>query len=460
MAYCDTCHTIKAIFNAPGEKKGKYCSTHKLEGMVNVINKMCEYQGCGGKRATFNIIGEKPKFCGEHARDGMINLSAKKCKGVNGKKCYTIPIYNYSTEKKGEYCVEHKLDGMVNVTGKRCEATGCNVIAQFNLEGETMGKFCSKHKIEGMIDIKHARCEQSGCITSPSYRFEQDSHCRFCAEHKLEGMIDGKHRRCVHPSCSKSPSFNYEGEDLPAYCGDHKLDEMIDVKHDLCEIKDCHLRSTYNFPSEKKGRFCSSHKLIGMEDVMNLKCKSAWCNTIAKLSRNDGYCLFCYVNLFPDKPTARNYKTKEKTVADFVLENFPDFTWVTDKKVQDGCSRRRPDLLLDLGYQVVIVEIDENQHINYDCTCENKRLMEISQDIGHRPLILIRFNPDSYVNRKNEIIKSCWKANQNGIFIIHKENNIDWNNRLATLKSQVQYWSDNQTDKTIEVVHLYYNFFD
>jgi hypothetical protein len=235
---------------------------------------------------------------------------------------------------------------------------------------------------------------------------------------------------------------------------------MIDVKHDLCEIKGCHLRSTYNFVSEKSGRFCASHKLSEMEDVINLKCKSEWCNTLARNSRNDGYCLFCFVNLFPDKPATRNYKTKEKTVADFVLENFPDFTWVADKKIQDGCSRRRPDLLLDLGYQVIIVEIDENQHIDYDCTCENKRLMEISQDIGHRPLILIRFNPDSYVNRKNEIIKSCWKANQNGIYIIHKEKNIDWNNRLATLKSQVQYWSENHTDKTIEVVHLYYNFFD
>ena len=41
MVNCDTCRTVKAIFNAPGEKRGKYCSTHKVEGMVNVINKMC-----------------------------------------------------------------------------------------------------------------------------------------------------------------------------------------------------------------------------------------------------------------------------------------------------------------------------------------------------------------------------------------------------------------------------------
>jgi hypothetical protein len=61
--------------------------------MINVVNKICEYQRCSGKRAIFNIIGQKPKFCGEHATENMINLSAKKCKGVDGKKCYTIPIY-------------------------------------------------------------------------------------------------------------------------------------------------------------------------------------------------------------------------------------------------------------------------------------------------------------------------------------------------------------------------------
>ena len=69
-----------------------------------------------------------------------------------------------------------------------------------------------------------------------------------------------------------------------------------------------------------------------------------------------------------------------------------------DKKIQDGCSTRRPDLFLDLGYQIIIIEIDENQHIDYDCSCENKRIMELSQDVGHRPIVFIRFNPDDYKN--------------------------------------------------------------
>ena len=92
----------------------------------------------------------------------------------------------------------------------------------------------------------------------------------------------------------------------------------------------------------------------------------------------------------------RNYKTKEKYVVDQIKQTFTNFTWVADKKVQDGCSRRRPDLLLDMGSHIIIVEIDENKHTDYDCSCENKRLMELSQDLQHRPIVFIRFNPDNY----------------------------------------------------------------
>lgn len=68
------------------------------------------------------------------------------------------------------------------------------------------------------------------------------------------------------------------------------------------------------------------------------------------------------------------------------------------KTINGACSKRRPDLFLDLGYQIIVTEIDEYQHLNtsYDSTCENKRIMEISQDVGHRSVVFIRFNPDEY----------------------------------------------------------------
>jgi hypothetical protein len=311
-----------------------------------------------------------------------------------------------------------------------------------------------------MIDVKHNKCEFDDCNISPSYKYEDDTHCRFCATHKLNGMIDGKHKKCQENGCAIAPSYNFENEEKPIYCVEHKLDGMIDVKHDKCETDGCNFRAVYNYVSETKVKYCFIHKLDGMINKMSKFCLSNWCNTQVQCNKYDGYCLFCYVNLFPDKPVTRNYKTKERTVVDFVLTNFPQFTWIVDKVVKDGCSKRRPDLLLDLGFQVIIVEVDENQHIAYDCSCENKRIMELSQDIGHRPMVLIRFNPDSYLTIDNKFVNSCWKANQKGIFIVNKDNNTSWENRLEILKTQIQYWSNNQTDKTIEVVHLFYDRFN
>ncbi len=74
---------------------------------------------------------------------------------------------------------------------------------------------------------------------------------------------------------------------------------------------------------------------------------------------------------------ARNYTTKENAVATFLKEKFPDVTWKCDKRVEDGCSKRRPDLLLDMESHIVIVEVDENSHDVYNPTCEEKRMGEI-----------------------------------------------------------------------------------
>ena len=185
-------------------------------------------------------------------------------------------------------------------------------------------------------------------------------------------------------------------------------------------------------------------------------CKSSWCHTIAKTKKYEGYCLYCFIQLFPDKPNTVNYKTKEKDVVDRILKIFPDFTWISDKKIQDGCSKRRPDLLLDMGSHIIIVEVDEDKHNNYDLTCENKRLMEISQDLQHRPTVFIRFNPDKYIDTDGNIIKSCWKLNCYGAMKILKHKENEWEERIEVLNKQIKYWIDNPTEKTVEIIELFY----
>ena len=185
-------------------------------------------------------------------------------------------------------------------------------------------------------------------------------------------------------------------------------------------------------------------------------CKSTFCEK-SKIRKYNNYCLTCCINLFPDIKVSRNYKTKERMVVDFIINKFSNLSWIHDKKIYDGCSKRRPDLLLDVGEQLIIIEVDENKHDNYDCVCENKRLMEISQDLNHRPIIFIRFNPDKYTDINNNQITSCWKIHpQSGVLYINKKKLNEWNERLHVLELQVKYWIDNKTSKTVEIIELFY----
>jgi hypothetical protein len=226
--------------------------------------------------------------------------------------------------------------------------------------------------------------------------------------------------------------------------------ENQQLKKELEETK-LHLKKYTAHARGKK--FYESHKEAIKEKAL---CKSPFCVTSASNTKYNGYCLVCFVHLFPDEPNVRNYKTKEKDVVDRITQQFSQYTWVADKKVQDGCSRRRPDLLLDMGSHIIIVEVDENKHTDYDCSCENKRLMELSQDLQHRPIVFIRFNPDDYTNQDGIVIKSCWKLNKLGVMTVIKNKQTEWEARIETLKQQIQYWIDNTTEKTIEIIELFY----
>ena len=56
-------------------------------------------------------------------------------------------------------------------------------------------------------------------------------------------------------------------------------------------------------------------------------------------------------------------------------------------------------------------------------------------------------------------ITSCWGQNKNGICVVKKSKQKEWLERLNTLEDQIKYWTspENMTDKTIEIIHLYYD---
>ena len=344
---------------------------------------------------------------------------------------------------------------MVNVLSPICIEPNCEKKSAYNVEGQTARLYCGDHKKEGMVQINGAICQYEGCKTTANFNFEGKKRGKFCVKHKEPKMVDVKNKICIESTCPKKASFNYENMKPALYCNNHKKDGMINIFGRICEYEDCKTRPYFNIEGETPGRFCTKHKQSGMVDVINKRCIVPMCPTLAN-KNYENHCTRCFIHLFPDKPTARNYKTKERSVVEFIKAEFPDYEFNFDKSIQDGCSRRRPDILLDMGDQVIIVEIDENQHQVYDCSCENKRIMEISQDLQHRPLVFIRFNPDEYLDASGKKIQSCWKA-ADGVCSVKLNKETEWKQRLASLKDSLKYWIANKTDKTVEIVQLYYD---
>jgi hypothetical protein len=405
---------------------------------------MCNEKDCK-IRPTFNNEGSKTAiYCFQHKKDGMINVMNKTC-----LECKKQPVFNIEGSKNGIYCSEHKKNGMINVKDKTC--IECNKRLTFNIEGLKEAIYCSKHKKEGMVDVINKTCLE--CNKQPNFNIEGLKKAIYCAQHKKEGMVDVINKTCLE--CNKHPVFNIEGSKKAIYCSEHKKEGTVDVKHKTC--LECKKIPAFNIEGSNTAIYCAQHKKEGMVDVKNKMCKTYLCSTRVQ-EKYDGYCLRCFMFLFPDKPVSRNYKTKEYAVVEYVKNTFINSLWTADKIVNGGCSKRRPDLLLDLGYQIIIVEIDENQHMDYDCSCENKRIMELSQDLGHRPIVFIRFNPDDYI-KDGKNITSCWSNDKNGICVVKKTKKNEWTQRLSALEQHINYWMNpsNTTNKMIETIELYYD---
>jgi hypothetical protein len=418
----------------------------------NRNSRQCKFKGCI-KRPSCNFPNYPPLLCNDHKIENMINLRKTFCIEPN---CNKTPSCNFPDEKKKLYCSEHKKDGMIFISVKFCEFDGCDKIPIFGLLEDNIKRTCKIHKKDNYVDLKNKKCIQCE-LKQPNYNLPNEKVGKYCFDCKTDLMIDVKNKKCAENGCNLRPNFNYIHLKSGLYCSNHKKENMVDVVHIKCKEKNCNTQPTYNFENQNIPLYCINHKKENMVDVIHNMCKTPLCNTQVK-NKYDGYCLYCFIHLFPHKPISRNYKTKEKTVVDYVLTQFPDFTWICDKVIKGGCSKRRPDLFCDLGYQILIIEIDENQHLPYDCSCENKRIMELSKDVNHRPIIFIRFNPDDYIEN-NKKINSCWTLNKKGFITISKSKQNEWNKRLNNLKLQIDYWTNvkNQTNKLIEVIQLFYD---
>ena len=454
------CNIKYPCFNYIGKTKALYCSKHKLDGMIDVLNKRCIEEDCD-IISSYNNPGEtKVLYCSKHKKDGMIDILNKRC---IESKCNIRPNYNKSGEIKGLYCSKHKLDGMIDVLSKTCLEEDCDIRANFNNPGEIKGLYCSKHKLDGMIDIISKTCLEKDCNIRANFNNPGEIKGLYCKEHKLDEIVNIKNKRCVKENCNIIPTYNKPGETKALYCKEHKLNKMIDVINRSCLEEDCKIRPIYNKPGEIKGLYCAKHKLDGMIDVSNKhclepdcdakvyygfpgksktkctkhklsdmiknpnkECEFKGCSNIAiygeLLERKTHHCEYHKIpgeiNLLEKKCSSCNLlnilyennlcvycvperikrvtKLKEHKIA-ILLKHNNLIPLSHDKMIDHGeCSRRRPDFLFETPTHWVILEIDEFQHKAEHYSCECFRIIDIVNAFGGKPTFFLRYNPDSF----------------------------------------------------------------
>lgn len=166
-------------------------------------------------------------------------------------------------------------------------------------------------------------------------------------------------------------------------------------------------------------------------------------------------CARCYGYTYPDdrKPYAKHYKLKEKIFVEEIEKKYPNLDMRFDLKIDGGCSGKRPDIFIDCFTHVIIEELDENEHSGYEEICENRRIMELFIDIGNRPVVILRLNPDAYT-KDDEKYASCFSYTTTGVISVDKK---EFEKRLEKFTERMDYWLDNIPNKEVTIEKFFYS---
>ena len=404
-------------------KRSKYCETHRK-------GKTCLKENC-----TF-IASSGYDFCKTHG-------GGKRCQKEGCKK---------SAYHSTNFCKKHG-------GGRRCQKEGCNTSAS---DGGNI-KFCKKHGGGN-------RCKENGCINSAQNSTE------YCKTHG--GGYRCKHENCNKPAVDINFCITHGGnnckEEGCKKCARSGSDFCVTHGGGICEIEGC--------TSGKKGSsdfcvlhgggrrckkeecitgarentdFCTKHNGGLLKMYPERACKN--CNYIYVIpsSKFTPFCFRCYCVLNPNIEIPRQYKIKEHLLGDELKSTFPDLKLVFDKVIDGGCSLRRPDIRIELFTHTIIIENDENGD-NHPSLCDEKRNNELYEDLGFRPIVMIRINPDSYKDKNGVKKASCFKYSEKSQRLqINDEN--EWKHRISILVEKIDYYLNHIPEDIFIVDKLFFN---
>jgi len=338
---------------------------------------------------------------------------------------------------------------------KLCEVVECHNRASYGFIGEFRAIYCCSHKNikEGLIDIRFKNKYCKSCyLVRGTYGYLNDNKNLFCVNCKLNDMVNVNNKRCL--KCDKQPIYGNPDDKIALYCGKHKLNDMIDIKNKRC-LK-CNKIASYGNPDDNKRLYCNQHKLNDMVDIRDKNCITPLCDKYKKL---DKLCMRCFYALNPNDQRCKRVKIKENEVKQYIQQEFKDLSFIFDEPIKGYglCFNIRPDVLIHLNNHSLIIEVDENQHKFYNSVCDYSRIHKIQESLN-RPIIIIRFNPDDYVNDNNKKIKSCFVIDKKmGLTTIPKNKEEEWNDRLIKLKDTINDNLKYKYDDPIKIIKLFYD---
>ena len=384
---------------------------------------------------------EKKKYVRKKCEHGKYSFQCKDCKGssfcIHGK----YKIYCKICDGKG-FCIHDSI----KTNCVTCQ--GGNICEHNKRKSRCVickgGSICPHQKVKSRCVLCNGselcihKVRKEGCVTclgsSMCEHQKRKSRCVIC---KGSGICEHQKNKS---NCVECHTDNICEHDKIRYqcatCGGQRI--CIHKKRkELC--------------AECGGHGLCSHQLQKHQCVTCTP--SSGCQNCKLIyighSKWKPYCFRCYCILNPNAIIPRKYKLKEHHVVDKLKEHFKDqITMIFDKRIEGGCSRKRPDVCIDFGSHCLMIEIDENRHVNY--SCEEKRMVDLYEDIGFRKIVFLRFNPDGYKEIKK--YPSPFQYTKTGIL---KLNETEFNRRMARLIEKI---NDHKVEpnEQLTVEYLFY----
>lgn len=373
-------------------------------------------------------------------------------------KCSKRASFGMCTDRKPSRCATHKKNDMISFDSRRC--VSCKKRPSYAEPNERIPTHCIEHKADHMVALDSRRCQNEQCSKRPTYGFAKSpTHCFI---HRQPEMIALDTRKCHVPGCTHRARYGCQDDmarGKPVACLLHRAPDMLNCTKQGCNFPGCLKFPCYGKEGQS-AKYCSEHKQEGMMNVKVKPCGTPNCPSVAHRPIYRGHCSRCFSFLFPEAVSTKKYRSKELSVVDFLrrhvnvpMAQAPSY----NQAVQGGCSKYRPDILYESLTHSVIVEIDEHQHDQYDDMCESKRLVSIWQDLAFRPLIVIRFNPDAYIDPRGVRVPSCFSYDKVRGSYVSTRKEKEWNERLSSLNRTIASAISCIPEKSITEIRLFYD---